>query len=215
LNTIEQYRNTTPTAGIWKVRVVATDCPVSPQPYAIVVSYSVYNVNNGSVKFDKAVYSVIDSLATISVTDLNKPDNATFDIKVYSKLGDTELVTLTGTTGLFKGSVKMAYEAITSSHLNDSLLGVNKTDTIWAVYSDTLPSDTLPIATLTAQALIDNATFTIYNVRCEKAEGTRGFIAWNTTEPTTGKVYYGPTTSLGYETAEIQTLFTIIQVIRQ
>uniref|UniRef100_A0A7C3N9R1 T9SS type A sorting domain-containing protein n=1 Tax=candidate division WOR-3 bacterium TaxID=2052148 RepID=A0A7C3N9R1_UNCW3 len=197
LNTIEQYRNTTPTAGIWKVRVVATDCPVSPQPYAIVVSYSVYNVNNGSVKFDKAVYSVIDSLATISVTDLNLPDSSTFDINVYSKLGDTEQVTLTGTTGLFKGSVKMAYEAITSSHLNDGLLGVNKIDTIWAVYSDTDP-----VATLTAQALIDNATFTIYNVRCEKAEGTRGFIAWNTTEPTTGKVYYGPTTSLGYETAE-------------
>lgn len=197
LNTIEQYRNTAPATGIWKARVVATDCPVSPQPYAIVVSYNVNNVNNGYVKFDKATYSVIDSIATVIVTDLNLPDLSSFPVKVYSKLGDTEYVTLTGTTGLFTGTVQMAYQAPISSNFNDGFLGVNKTDTIWAIYTDTNPD-----ANLTARALIDNASFTIYNVRCEKAEGTRAFIAWSTTEPTTGKVYYGPTTSLGYETAE-------------
>ncbi len=197
LNTIEQYRNTTPAKGIWKARVVATDCPVSPQPYAIVVTYNPLNVANGSVKFDKATYSTIDSIATLIVTDMNLPDNATFDINVYSQLGDTEYVTLTGTTGLFTGTVQMAYQAAISSNVNDGYLGVNKIDTIWAMYSDTNPAETLR-----ARALIDNASFTIYNVRCEKAEGTRAFIAWSTTEPTTGKVYYGTTTSLGSETAE-------------
>ncbi len=199
LNTIEQYRNLTPATGTWRVRVVATDCPVSPQPYAIVVSYSVNNLNNGYVKFDKAVYSCIDSIATVIITDC---DTATglldsFNVKVYSKLGDTEYVKVKGTTGIFKGSIQMAYQAPISSNFNDGFLGVNKIDTIWAIYNDIYP-----VATVTARALIDNATFTIYNVRCEKAEGTRGFIAWNTTEPTTGKVYYGPTTALGYETAE-------------
>jgi len=202
LNPIEQYRIAAPTTGIWKVRVVGTDVPVSPQPYSIVVSYNVNNAFNGYVKFDKAVYSLIDSLATITVTDNTFDEDSLIPVTLYSMLGDTEYITCLGTTGVFNGSIKMGYQAA-DGHNDDDVLGVKQIDTIYAIYNDLAP-----VATLTAMATIDNASFTLYNVHIQSTEGTRAFIAWNTTEVATGKVYYGTTTALGSETAVDPNLVT-------
>lgn len=202
LNPIEQYRIAAPATGVWRVRVVGTDLPVSPQPYSIVVSYNVANAFNGYVKFDKAVYSVIDSIATVTVTDNSVDADGSIPITLYSMLGDTEYITVTGTTGIFKGTIKMGYQSA-DGHNDDDVLGVKLYDTIYAKYND--PD---PLQTLTAMATIDNALFTIYNVHTETVEGTRAFIAWNTSEVATGKVYYGTTTALGSETAVDPNLVT-------
>lgn len=198
LNTIEQIIVATPELGVWKIRVSGTEVNISPQTYSIVVSYDVLNMSNGSVMFDKAVYSAIDNNAVVTVTDA---DGASpIDVMVYSMLGDTETVTCTGTSGLFEGSITIGYDLNAN---NDGLLAVTANDTLWAIYNDLSP-----VQTLRAMATTDGNIFTIYNVRLSAVEGTRAFIAWNTTEVATGKVYYGTTTALGSETAVDPNLVT-------
>ncbi|MCK4523396.1 S8 family serine peptidase, partial [candidate division WOR-3 bacterium] len=192
LNTLEQHIFVTPETGVWTVRVYGYDVVVSPQPYALVVTYDVDNAFNGNVMFDKAVYSAIDSIATITVAD-NSDDLINVDVKLYSMVGDTETITCTGTTGLFKGTIEMAYSL---NVIDDGILAITSKDTIFAEYYDASAA-----ATLKAMATTDGELFTVYNVHTEAVEGTRAFIAWNTTEVATGKVYYGETTGLGSETA--------------
>lgn len=193
INPMEQHTIASPETGVWTVRVVASEILVSPQPYALVVTYNVNNAVNGSVTFDKAVYSAIDSVATITVADNSGGLSPSVDVMVYSMVGDTETVTCTGTTGLFTGSIDMGYDL---NVIDDGRLAITGSDTIWAEYDDTDP-----IATLKAMATTDGRLFSIYNVHTENVGGTRAFIGWNTTEESTGKVYYGTTSSLGSETA--------------
>lgn len=198
LNTIEQIIVTSPETGVWKIRVTGTEINISPQTYSIVVSYDVLNSTNGSVTFDKAVYSAVDNSASITVTDANA--TSPIDVLVYSMLGDTETVSCVGTSGIFEGSISLAYELVANGN---NTLAITANDTIWAEYSDVSP-----VQTLKAMATTDGNIFTIYNVHLEYVEGTRAFIAWNTTEVATGKVYYGTTTALGSETAVDPNLVT-------
>lgn len=200
LNPMEQYTVAAPATGVWKVRVNATDCPVSPQPYALVVSYNVANQFNGYVKFDKAVYSVNDNVATITVTDNTPAIPDSVVVMVTSMVNDTEYAICRGTTGIYTGTITMDYARIVSA---DGILSITDADTLWATYVDASP-----VQTLKAMATTDGKVFTISNVHTETVEGTRAFIAWNTSEVATGKVYYGLTTALGSETAVDPNLVT-------
>ena len=199
INPMEQHTISSPETGVWTVRVVASNILVSPQPYALVVTYNVDNAFNGHVEFDKAVYSSIDSTATISVSD-NSDGLSSVDVTVYSMVGDTETVTCTGTTGMFTGTIDMGYDL---NVLEDGRLSITGNDTLWAEYYDASATTTLK-----AMATTDGNTFSIYNVHTENVEGTRAFVGWNTTEVSTGKVYYGETASLGSETAVDPNLVT-------
>ncbi len=200
LNPMEQEVISNPETGVWTIRVLANNIQVSPQPFALVVTYGVGNATNGSITFDKAVYSTVDSIATITVIDNSDDITSPIDVTVYSMLGDTETVSCTGTTGKFVGQITLDYRLASN---NDGYLAVTQSDTIYAEYTDVSASTVLK-----AMATTDGEYFTIYNVHTELVEGTRVKIAWNTTEVATGKVYYGTTTALGDETAEDPNLVT-------
>ena len=200
LNPMEQHVIATPETGVWTVRVNASQILVSPQPYALVVTYDVNNAFNGNVTFDKAVYSAIDSTITVSVADNSGGLGGSVDVLLYTMVGDSETVTCSGTSGLYRGTMDMGYEL---NGVNDGRLAITASDTIWGEYYDASASTTLK-----AMATTDGKLFTVYNIHTDGVEGTRAFIAWNTTEVATGKVYYGTTTALGSETAVDPNLVT-------
>ncbi|MCK5643360.1 MAG: hypothetical protein KAJ19_21300, partial [Gammaproteobacteria bacterium] len=175
--------------GIWKVRVIATNVPVGPQPFGLVVTGDL-NTAYGILTIDKKVYSESDTINIMVIdTNLAAPANIA-NVTSTSEPGG-ELVVLTETafgSGIWKGSIDTEFN-ITSI---DGKLQVHEGDLITVSYSDISPTH-VSVAT----AIVDSSGPVITNVWVKDITNAVATVTWDTDEPSTSKVYYGKTLSLG------------------
>jgi len=184
------------TAGVWKVRVMATGVPAGPQPFGLVVSGDL-DLNYGIVTLDKKVYSesdtinieVRDSDAVAVFVDLTSTTESTPETKT--------LFEVTPGSGIWQGSIDTDFGLPSA----DGKLQVKEGDTIVATYDDISP-----IHTSTATATVDASGPKITNVKAEDITNAYAKITWQTDEPSTSKVYWGETSELEKEPIEVTSL---------
>jgi hypothetical protein len=188
-NNIECALIKTPIPGTWTIYVNATNIPVGPQPYALVVTGN-FDDGYGWVKLDKSIYHVQDTI-TVEVEDVNAgagPLTAT----LTSSTGDVETITLTqvlSNAGRYTGTIntKFEYSLVYSGNIsieNNGWLSVRY-------------ADFSPVHASYANATTDASTPHITNVYVTDIESNAATIHWDTDVPSTSQVYYGNTTALG------------------
>lgn len=199
LNVEECVRRTAPGAGVWTIRVAATNAPFSPQPFALVVSGGIGG-DAGFVQLDKSVYGQSDVIE-VRVVDNNASSPITVNVSSTTEAGG-ENMTISGTNGIFVGT-------ISTTAVNDGNFAANGTlsvahgDAIVASYSDASP-----VATLEATAAADFEGPVITNVSGGDAPDEAVTIAWTTDVLATSQVFYGTTTALGSSSAFDSSLTT-------
>ncbi len=196
-NVVEQVLISQPVPGDYHLEVIGYNVPQPPQPFALVVSGVVSCTGEGMVSLDRAKYSPTTPVGIrLSDCDLNLnpslPDQASVQI-ISSTETTPELVYLMETdpsSGIFEGSISLAL----GNPISDGVLQVADEDTITVFYNDSSPPQLV-----TATALVDARAPLISKIEAHpKADGTRTTISWETDEPATSKVIYGPTPALGF-----------------
>ncbi len=171
-------------AGDWAVRVIGSNVPVGPQPFALVATGNL-DASYGRLSLDRVAYSEADTIR-ISVED---SDATSVMAHVVSEIEPTgENVTLTrGSPGeTWHGSLATAF----GTPMPDNVLQVRERDVVTATYSDISPPHTA-----TARARILASGPTIHDVTVSAIGSTTATVQWTTVEPATTEVRYG--TSLG------------------
>ena len=207
-NNVEDIVDTLPEKGVWTARVTGYNVPVSPQPFALVITYAAdaAGVQGGIVSFDKPVYGLNDTVR-ISVIDNSSGITSPFDVKVKSSvLGDSELVSCNGTSGLYTGRIDtIALNGDTTS--NNDMIAVSQIDTIWAYYTDNNSDGNNTVQTCSTFAWIDAKPFTISNVRVTNIQAQTADVNWNTSVGANGQVIYDTTTPPVADTSYIDSNF--------
>lgn len=188
LNVEECVRRDTPTEGVWTFRVEAINVPFGPQPFALVITGGLAS-DAGLIVLEQVKYGISDM--EIKVVDLNASGyiivTATSDTEP-----STETVVLTGTNGVFTGSIPLRPTYPISQ---DGELSVSNGDRVTITYND---AD--PIATLVASAEVDLTSAMITDVHATAIQPNSTVIEWTTSTLADGKIYYGTTPDLGQET---------------
>ncbi|MFN0152048.1 MAG: S8 family serine peptidase [bacterium] len=199
LNVEECVRRTSPGAGVWTIRVAATNAPFSPQPYAIVVSGGIGG-DAGFVQLDKGSYGQADVIE-VRVVDNNASSPITVNVSSTTEAGGENL-SIPGTNGIFVGTIPTT--AVNDGNfVANGTLSVAHGDAIVVSYTDASP-----VATLEANATADFEGPVITNVAGGDAADENVTITWTTDVLSTSQVYYGTTTALGSSTALDSSLTT-------
>ncbi len=170
----------TPASGDWKVRVIGSNVPVGPQPYALVGTGGL-DLNYGRVLLDRPSYGESD-LVNLTVED---GDATAVQVLLASTLEPTgEVATLTqGAPGeVWRGSIRLAF----GQPAPDGVLQVRNADTITAVYQDASPAHTA-----IARATVDATPPAVFGVTADSIGTTSVRIRWSTDLPADTEVTYG------------------------
>ncbi|MFQ5883860.1 MAG: S8 family serine peptidase [Thermoplasmata archaeon] len=202
VNPIEGVRLSSPSTGVWKVRIIGENVPNGPQPFALVVSGDL-DWEYGQVFIDKEIYSDQDTI-NIEVQDL---DAASVTVTVTSTTepsGETVVLDPVGgfPNGIFRGFIDTKFEAPSPN----GTLEVADNDIIIVTYHDTSPDHIS-----TADAKVDASGPIIYDVFVKDITNAAATITWKTDEPSDSRVFWGATSSLGmvsYE-PELATYHTV------
>lgn len=184
-NPIEGVRLGSPATGVWKVKVLGSNIPAGPQPFALVVSGDL-DGSFGQVFIDKEVYGEYDSI-NIEVQDL---DAVSASVTVTSTTeGSGEVVPLTPIgSGIFRGTIRTRFWAPSPN----GTIEVSNGDTIVVTYNDVSP-----VQTSTADAVVRAAGPVIDDVLVKDITNAAATVTWKTDEPSDSRVYWGNTSALG------------------
>jgi len=191
VNNVECALIKNPMVGEWTINVSASNIPVGPQPYALVLTGD-FDEDFGWVKFDKHVYKNNDTVQ-IQVEDLNVATGS-IDINLVSSTGDTETVTLNEVgpnARRFTGTIitTLGDPAV------DGLISIENGGWISAQYTDSTP-----FHISYANASTDVTKPMISNVYVTDISHNVAIVHWTTDVPATSQVFYGETASLGSST---------------
>jgi len=192
LNNVECVLVTNPTQGEWTVYVNATNTPVGPQPYALVMTGD-FDEGYGWVKVDKHLYTGSDTIE-VEVKEIDVTDGD-LDVTLFSSTGDSETFALNelGTNArIFQGSINTN---ILTPDAENGALSIEDDGWISARYYD---DD--PIHFSYANATTDVTGPAISNVYVTDISNTAAIVHWTTDVPSTSQVYYGTTIALGSQT---------------
>src|SRR2546425_5016768 len=167
-------------AGDWSVRVIGSNVPVGPQPFALVATGNL-DGSYGRVVLDRPAYSESDTVR-IAVED---SDATSVVVHVGSGIEPGgENVTLGGGMPgqVWRGSIRTAFGTPTP----DGVLQVRDGDTITAMYQDVSPSHLA-----TAKAMILAGGPIIHDVNVTGIGATSAIVRWTTNKPATTEVRYG------------------------
>jgi hypothetical protein len=200
-NVEECLRRNAPSAGLWTVRVDAVNVPMGPQPFALVVTGALSG-DAGLVTLDAATYGGTDVVG-VRVVDANA--GGTVQVTLTSDTEPAgETLVLTSLGSLYAGSYSLS---LTSTTAGDGRLSVSDGDVVTATYVDANPP-----MTLAATAQVNLSGPAISDVHATSISESDITIAWNTTLPADGKLYYGTTVDLGSETA-VSPILTLTHAI--
>lgn len=192
LNPVEGVLVKNPAEGAWTVRVVGSNVPNGPQPYALVTLGS-FGTDWGVVRMDRDVYSESDTIA-ITVEDKGAPS---VDVSVYS---DTEPVPEVFTlfeTSPGSGSFAGIVWTTPAPPSKDGLISVSDGDTITVSYYDVSPPHLA-----TANASVDASPPIVSGVFARNITFSSANIIWSTDEKADSTVFFGQTAILGNSTSD-------------
>src|SRR6266540_3377011 len=167
-------------AGDWKVRVIGSNIPVGPQPFALVATGNL-DPSYGRVLLDRDTYSEADTIH-ITVDDSGATSAVVHVRSGIEPLGENVSLTHSGPDELWRGTIGTAFGTATP----DGVLQVREGVTITATYQDTSPPHT---STALAHVLASGPT--IHDVRATDIETFSASVRWTTNGPSSGAVVYG------------------------
>ncbi len=191
LNNVECVLVTNPVQGEWTVFVNATNTPVGPQPYALVMTGD-FDDGYGWIKVDKHLYTGSD---TINVEVKENDLSGNLNVTVVSSSGDSETFAINevGTNArIFQGSINTN---ILTPVMDDGFLSIEDDGWISARYHDGTPDHWSY-----ANATTDVSGPAISNVFAHDISNTAATVYWKTDVPAKSQVYYGTTNALGSQT---------------
>ncbi|KYK29055.1 MAG: hypothetical protein AYK23_01725 [Candidatus Proteinoplasmatales archaeon SG8-5] len=191
INNVECVLVTSPPTGMWTIRVDASNIPVGPQPYALVLTGDLGN-NYGWVKFDRHVYNDAD---TVQVEVKDTDESGTLTVDLVTSRGDFEQLVCTEvdpSSGRFVSTISMALNEMV---MLDGVLAIEDDGWIRAYYNESSP---LHSSTCWASTELTNPM--IYDVHVTDISNSVAIIHWTTDVPATSQVYYGNSTALGLST---------------
>jgi len=200
-NVEECVRRNAPTPGLWTLRIDAVNVPLGPQPFALVVTGPLAG-NAGLITLDAATYGGADE-AGVRVVDANA--GGALSVTLASETEPAgETLTLHSLGSIYTGRFPLSLTPATSG---DGRLSVSDGDVVTATYVDADP----PL-TLAATAQVNLAGPAISDVHAVAISESDITIAWNTTLPADGKLYYGTTPDLDSETA-VSSVLTLTHAV--
>jgi len=194
INNIEGVIVSTPSTGVWTLKVLANDVPSGPQPYSIAVVGGL-DVGYGRVMLDRHSYNEDDTV-NVTVVDLGATGPLTVSMTSTTEPWPEDITLLeTGAgTGVFTGFIQTSF----GTPLPDGILQVSNKDTIWAQYTDANPPHDAY-----AHAIIDAVRPKISDVRVSGITSSTATITWKTNIPADSTVIYGavlPIANVKYST---------------
>jgi len=166
--------------GDWSVRVIGSNIPVGPQPFALVATGAV-DASYGRVGFDRFAYSEGDSVR-ITVEDASATSVVVHVTSGIESAGENVTLVGGGPEEVWRGSIQTAF----GTPAADGVLQVREGDTLTATYQDAGPPHTS-----TARAKVLASGPTIHDVTVTDGSATSGTVRWSTNEPATTEVRYG------------------------
>ncbi len=167
-------------AGDWTVRIIGSNVPVGPQPFALVATGNL-DPSYGRVLLDRDTYSEADTIH-ITVDDSGATSAVVHVRSGIEPLGENVSLTHSGPDELWRGTIGTAFGTATP----DGVLQVREGVTITATYQDTSPPHT---STALAHVLASGPT--IHDVRATDIETFSASVRWTTNGPSSGAVVYG------------------------
>src|SRR2546421_1051216 len=188
-------------AGDWSVRVIGSNVPVGPQPFALVATGNL-DTSYSRLTLDRVVYSEADRIR-ISVDD----SDATSVIAHVSSNIEPAGENVTLTRGAPNGTLHGPSATAVGHAEPDNVLQVREGDVVTAAYQDIAPPHT---ATANANILASGPT--IHDVTVVSIGSTTATVRWTTNEPATTEVRYGTgvgALTFGANAADLRTAHTI------
>jgi len=167
-------------AGDWSVRVIGSNVPVGPQPFALVATGNL-DTSYSRLTLDRVVYSEADRIR-ISVDDSDATSVIAHVSSNIEPAGENVTLTRGGPDETWHGSIATAFGTATP----DNVLQVREGDIVTAAYQDISPPHT---ATANANILASGPT--IHDVTVVSIGSTTATVRWTTNEPATTEVRYG------------------------
>ena len=167
-------------AGDWTVRVIGSNVPVGPQPFALVATGNVDD-SYGRVVLDRAAYSERDTIR-IAVEDSNATSVLAHVTSGLEPAGEDVPLSRGGPGEVWRGSIPTAF----GTAVPDGVLQVRERDPIAVTYQDASPAHA---ASATARILASGPT--LHDVTVTGIDATGATIAWETDEPATSELMYG------------------------
>ncbi|HYV08324.1 MAG TPA: S8 family serine peptidase [Thermoplasmata archaeon] len=167
-------------AGDWKVRVIGSNVPVGPQPFALVATGNL-DPSYGRVMMDRVAYSESDTIR-ITVDDPGAIAAVVHVTSGIEPLGENVSLSRAGPDELWRGAIGTAFGTATP----DGVLQVREGDAITATYQDAAPPHT---STALAHVLASGPA--IHDVRATDIGTFSANIRWTTSGPATAEVLYG------------------------
>jgi hypothetical protein len=180
LNVEELVRLPAPAAGLWTVRVEAHRVLQGPQPFALCITGGVGGPS-GAIALDRFEYGLGDELE-VEVIDTDAPGPISAHVTSSTEPAG-ETVTLTGSNGVFRGSIVIAPVPVNPG---DGTLAVTSGDVVSATYTDASPA-----AQVTATARVNVQSPTITDVHAVALGATRAQVTWTTDLAASSLVRYG------------------------
>src|SRR5438093_1460377 len=188
-------------AGDWSVRVIGSNIPVGPQPFALVATGNL-DLGYGRLSLDRVAYSEADTIR-ISAEDTDATSVIAHVASGIEPAGEDVTLTRGGPDETWHGSIATAFGTPTL----DGVLQVREGDVVTATYQD--PS---PPHTAMAKAKILASGPTIHDVSVTAIGSTTATVQWTTVEPATTEVRYGINAgalTFGANTSDLRTGHTI------
>src|SRR5881628_2529304 len=170
--------------GDWSVRVIGSNVPVGPQPFALVATGNL-DASYGRLTLDRVAYSEADTIH-ISVDDSDATSVVAHIASRLEPAGENVTLTRGGPDETWHGSIATAF----GTARPDNVLQVRERDVVTVTYQDVSPPHTA-----TAEANILASGPTIHDVTVTSIGSTTATVEWTTNEPATTEVRYG--TSVG------------------
>src|SRR5438128_1371499 len=168
--------------GDWTVRVIGSNVPIGPQPFALVAT-GILDASYGRLSFDRVAYSEADTIR-ISVEDFDATSVIAHVASEIEAAGENVTLTRGGPDEIWHGSIASTF----GTPAPDNVLQVREGDVITVTYQDLSPSHTA-----VAQAKILASGPTIHDVTVTAIGSTTATVQWTTVEPATTEVRYGTT----------------------
>ncbi|HYY48534.1 MAG TPA: fibronectin type III domain-containing protein, partial [Thermoplasmata archaeon] len=167
-------------AGDWTVRVIGSNVPVGPQPFALVATGNV-DGSYGRVVLDRAAYSERDTIR-IAVEDSNASSVVAHVTSGLEPAGEDVTLSRGGPDEVWRGSIATGI----GTAAPDGVVQVREGDPITVTYQDASPAHT---ASAAARILASGPT--LHDVTVTAIDATSATIAWETDEPATSELRYG------------------------